>query len=53
MTGPEHYSYAEGQDISHAELTIGALHEPLFECGRGLAAVQGRSCHAVRETLAC
>jgi hypothetical protein len=44
---------ADGPDAAHAELTTGARHEPLFECGRSAAAVQGRNRHAVRETLAC
>ena len=47
------HARADGQDISHAELTIGAMHEPLFECGRSAATVRGRNRHAVRETLAC
>ncbi len=38
---------------SHAELVIGAMHEPLFECGGSAATIQGRNRHAARETLAC
>ena len=47
------HARAAGLDIAHAELVIGATHEPLFECGGSAAGIQGRNRHAVREALAC
>ena len=47
------HARADGLDISHAELVIGAMHESLFGCGGSAAGIQGRNRHAVRETLAC
>jgi hypothetical protein len=47
------HARAGGRDIAHAELVIGAVHEPLSECGGSVATIQGRNRHAVRETLAC
>ena len=47
------HARADGLDISHAELVIAAMHEPLFECGGSTATIQRRNRHAVRETLAC
>jgi hypothetical protein len=44
---------AGGPDIAHAEVLIDTLHEPLFECGRSAATIQGGNRYAARETLAC
>ena len=47
------HARADRRDIAHAELVIGATHDPLFECGRSAARIQGRNRHAAREALAC
>jgi hypothetical protein len=44
---------ASGQGIAHAEVLIGAMCEPLFECGRSAAPIQEGNRHAAHEALAC
>jgi hypothetical protein len=33
---------ANGQDVTHAEMAIGAMHEPLFEWGMSAATTPGK-----------
>ena len=44
------HARADGLGISHAEVLIETLHEPLFESAAG---IEGRSRCAAREALAC